>query len=76
MCIYIAYNLFCSNKANEVAVECLKVPIMRAVKQEVYKGVALKPCERCDVCCSFCWSCMRRRSGGSSCCGLILGDLK
>ncbi len=33
MCI--AYNLFCSNKANEVAVKCLEVPIMRAVKQEV-----------------------------------------
>ena len=48
---------------------------MRAVKQEVLKGVTLRPCERCDVCCSFCWSCMRRRSGGSNCCGLNLGDL-
>jgi hypothetical protein len=33
--VYIAYKLFCSNKANEVAVECLEVPIMRAVKQDV-----------------------------------------
>ncbi len=35
MSVYIAYKLFCSNKANEVAVECLEVPIMRAVKQDV-----------------------------------------